>query len=124
MPKIYSIELKLSVINFYYSDLFTIENTLSIFNISKSTLYNWVNLHKNNLLNLQSNIRTPYRSKITSNVEKYIVIYVTKRISFSIKNLKKCIKRIFNIFVCKSSIYRILKINNITHLCMGIYPTF
>ena len=41
MPKIYSVNFKSSVLNFYFSDLFIIDNTIYIFGISKSTLYNW-----------------------------------------------------------------------------------
>ena len=46
MPKIYSVDFKSSVLNFYFSDLFTIDNTIYIFGISKSTLYNWVESFK------------------------------------------------------------------------------
>ena len=115
MPKIYSLDFKLSVLKFYNSDLFTIDNTICIFGISKSTLYNWVNLHKKNLLCIPSNIRTFYKSKINDEISKYIIIYVTKRCSFCIKNLRKFISKIFSVSVSKSSIYRILKVNNITN---------
>lgn len=119
MPKIYPLCLKMSVINFYNSELFTVTNTLNIFNISKSTLYNWINLDKQNLLPSFSNIRVSYKSRITNEIEKYIIIYVTKRCSFNIKNLKKCINRIFNISISKSHIYYILKKNNITNKKIG-----
>ena len=115
MPKLYSVDFKLSVINFYNSDLFTIQNTLAIFNISKATLYNWINIHNNGLSFNNSNFRKPYKSNITFQIHQYIIVYVTKRIHFSTKNLRKCIKRIFNVCVCKSSIYYVLKINNITN---------
>ena len=115
MPKIYSLDLKISVIAFYNSDLFTIENCLYIFNISKSTLYNWINLNKQNDLQIISNKRNNYNSKITNEIQKYIITYVSKRNIFSTKNLRKCISRIFNVNISKSSIYRILKINNITN---------
>lgn len=115
MPKIYSTCFKRSVVNFYNSDLFTIINALNIFDISKSTLYNWINLDKQNLLDSPSNIRCSYNCKITNEVEKYIVIYVTKRCIFNVKNLRKCIKRIFDISVNKSSVYCVLKKHNITN---------
>lgn len=111
MPKIYTTDLKLSVINFYNSDLFTIENCTNIFNISKSSLYNWVNLN----FQYTPNVRKPYCSKINNTVQKYIIEYVTKKIVFTIKKLRKCIKNVFNILVSKSSIYRILKKFNITN---------
>ena len=115
MPKIYSVDFKSSVLNFYFSDLFTIDNAIYIFGISKSTLYNWVNgLHKSNTIT-KSNIRTKYNSKITNEIQNFIVTCVTKKSIFSIKNLKRRILKIFSIAVNKSSIYRVLKINNITH---------
>ena len=114
MPKIYSIDTKLSLINFYNSELFTIVNALYIFNISKSTLYNWINLYNEQLLHVSNN-RSTYKSKISPPIHKYIITYVTKKVSFNIKNLRRYIRNIFNVFVSKSSIYRILAINNITN---------
>jgi transposase len=95
MPKIYSDNFKRSVINFYNSDLFSISNSLLIFNISKSTLYNWINFytHTNNFLNERSN----YFSKISNEVKKCIIAYVMKRTIFSMKKLRKYILRIFNV---------------------------
>lgn len=115
MPKIYSVDFKSSVLNFYFSDLFTIDNTIYIFGISKSTLYNWVNSFQKSNTITKSNIRTKYNSKITDEIQNFIVTCVTKKSIFSIKNLKRRILKIFSIAVNKSSIYRVLKINNITH---------
>jgi transposase len=115
MPKIYSYNFKISVINFYNSDLFTIENCLNIFNISKTCLYNWVKLYNNNLLPIRSNIRNNYESKINTEIQKYIILYVTKRTIFKVKNLIFAIDRIFNLTVSKSSIYRVLSERNITY---------
>ena len=82
------------------------------FNISKSTLYNWINLYDKQLLYVSNN-RSTYKSKISPPIHKYIITYVTKKVSF--KNLRRYIRNIFNVFVSKSSIYRILAINNITN---------
>ncbi len=82
VPKIYSIDTKLSLINFYNSDIFTIANALHIFNISKSTLYN-------KQLLCVSNNRSTYKSKISPSIHKYIVTYVIKKVSFNIKKFKK-----------------------------------
>ena len=69
----------MAVVNFYKSDLFTIESALNIFNISKSSLYNWIKLYNKSELITQSNIRDSYNSKIGIEIEKYIVMYVKKR---------------------------------------------
>ena len=60
-------------------------------------------------------INTYNRSnKITDIIIKYICNYVTKRGNFSVKSLRLCIKRKFNVCICKSYVYHILKSNNIT----------
>ncbi len=46
----YSFEFKKSVVNFYKSEIWDIECAIEIFQISKSSMYNWINLDKNNLL--------------------------------------------------------------------------
>jgi transposase len=60
MPKIYSYELKLSVMNFYHSKYWKIKDAVYILNVSKSTIYNWIDLYKNNMLTQTTNIRTSY----------------------------------------------------------------
>jgi transposase len=82
-------------------------------------MYQWINLFKNNLLVRDSNIRTTYKSKITPEIKKYIVVYVAKRITFNVKNLNRCLKNTFNTTVSKSSIYRILKENNMSYKKIG-----
>lgn len=115
MPKTYSYEFKLSVINFYYSKFWNISDAIKIFNASKSIMYKWINLYKNKLLIRDTNIRTTYNRSLSNEVEKYIITYIEKRVNFVYKNLKSCIKRIFNTDISKSSIYRILKKHNITN---------
>lgn len=115
MPKIYSFDIKIAVVNFYKTDLFTIENALNIFNISKSSLYNWIKLDNKSELVSKSNIRDSYKSKIGIEIEKYIITYVKKRCTFTVKNLRKCIVKIFNVIVSKSAIYLVLKNNDMTN---------
>jgi len=115
MPKVYSYELKKSVVNFYKSELWDIMNALKIFQVSKSSMYSWIDLDKNNLLLETSNVRCNYERKIYDEVEMYIVTYVTKKVNFVHKNLKRCIKKIFDIKISGSSVYRILQKYNITN---------
>lgn len=115
MPKLYPYELKISVVKFYKSELWSIQYALEIFNVSKSSIYNYINLEKDNSLTESSNVRDNYERKISDEIEIYIVKYVTKKINFVCKNLKRCIKNIFNIKLSRSSIYRILKKHNITN---------
>lgn len=119
MPKTYSYELKISVIKFNKSKYWDIYEAIKIFNVCKSTIYNWLSLYNANMLQIKSNIRTSYTSKITSKIEKYVIMYVTKRITFNKKNLNRCLKNIFNKTISASSIYRILKKNNLSYKKIG-----
>jgi transposase len=119
MPKIYSYDLKISIINFNKSSYWDINEAINIFNVCKSTIYNWLNLYKINMLPVKSNIRTLYKSKISNEIEKYVIMYVTKRITFNKKNLNRCIKKIFNKTISTSSIYKILKQNNLSYKRIG-----
>ena len=80
MPKIYSHDLKLAIINFNKSELWNIDEAIKIFGSSRSSIYSWIKLNKESLINLQFSCREEYNSKITNEIEKYIVMYVQKRI--------------------------------------------
>lgn len=122
MPKLYSKELKESVIRYYKSNDFTINNTINIFSISKSSLYNWIEHYTNNNLQNINNIRTTYITKFSKendnniSIRKYIVNYILKRqTNFTIKNLRKNITRIFNVTIGKSRVYEILNEEKISY---------
>ena len=76
-------------------------------------------MYKNNKLPEKSNIRSNYKSKITQPISNYIIKYVSKKITFNVKNLNRCLNNIFNITLCKSSIYKILKQNNMSYKKIG-----
>ena len=86
--KIYPYELKKSVVNFYKSNIWSIDNALKIFNVSRSSIYAWIQLDKDFLLLEDSNIRNNYKKNINDEAEKYIVTYVTKKVNFNKKNIK------------------------------------
>ena len=115
MPKLYDYTSKIISINFYNSELFTINNFLYIFNISLSSLYNWINEYKNGILHTKNNIRTKYNSKYSFEIENFIVTYIVQKGHFTFHKLKNRIMKIFGIVIAKHSLYKILKRNNITH---------
>lgn len=119
MPKIYSHDLKISIINFNKSSYWDINEAINIFEVSKSSIYNWINLYNSNMLPIKSNVRTAYMSKITDDIKKYIIMYVKKRITFNKKNLTRCIKNTFNKVISRSSIYKVLKENNMSYKRIG-----
>jgi len=115
MPRIYPYEIKISVIKCYYLN-YKIKSLIYIYDVSKSTIYNWINEYNNNLLKINMNNRTTYDSKINKTICQYIENYTLKRkCTFNIKNLRKNIKRIYKINISRSRIYQILKNKNITH---------
>jgi transposase len=119
MPKIYSYDLKISIVKFNKSNYWDINEATNIFSVCKSSIYNWINMYKLNMLQIKSNIRPIYESKITNEIKKYVIMYVTKRITFNKKNLNRCIKHIFNKTISMSSIYKILKENNLSYKRIG-----
>ena len=110
MPILYSNDFRMAVIKYYQQNIFSIKSAVNIFSVSKSSIYNWINLYSNNQILPLSNIRKKYNCKITGTIKKYIVDYVLKHtFNFNIKKLKLNIKNIFNIFVCKSRIYAVIR---------------
>jgi hypothetical protein len=71
------------------------------------------------MLQIKSNIRTIYKSKITNEIKKYVIMYVKKRITFNQKNLIRCIKNTFSKIISMSGIYKILKDNNLSYKRIG-----
>jgi len=114
MPKLYSFDFKKSVINSYLNLHYSVHSVLQIFHISKSTLFNWVNLYRNNLFSPVQNIRSFYNSKFSA-IKSFVQTYVLKRKNFKMFLLKRYIFSHFKCNVSSSSIYSILKQFKITH---------
>ena len=85
-------------------------DTLTIFNISNGSLYNWIKKDKKG--NLEPNYMR--KSKFSPVCKCYIRTYVINHINFDYKKLIKLIKRKFNISISKSSIYNLLSKMKIT----------
>lgn len=115
--KNYSLMYKIKIIEFYNRNLinkkFSINEILTIFNISNGSLYHWLKLYKSNKLHIKP-IYKRTNNKITSVIKCYIRFYVLKRIDFRYKLLIKNIYKKFQVKISKSSIYAILGKMNIT----------
>ena len=111
----YSFDLISRVLNIYNNRSthnLSISDIISIFNISKSTLYNWVNgkyfiSNNKRYFNKQS-------YQCPDNYIRYITKFVLSNPQFIMKQLLCNIKNIFDVTVSKQSIYNILKKHNIT----------
>lgn len=146
----FDILFRKAVLNFYLkykgTGIFSnIANTIEeIFNIAQSTenykiifdmkkyfiffrtLFNWVNNY-NSTGSIESFCKTgrPINSgKINDAIEQYIIKRFTVDKNHDIKNVRRSIKRIFNMPIKKSTIYNVLKKNKITHKRVAVdrYP--
>lgn len=112
--------------SYYYREVAetSIIYLLTIFTISRSTLYEWISKYKTdlilednkNLINKRKYVRIfcSYRT-IPDDCKKYIVDYIVKNKIFSIKKLRKELQEKFNVSISKGYVYKILKDNNVTH---------
>lgn len=116
----YPLFFKLNVVRYYYKNQhkLNIKTILSTFNISNGSLYNWIYLYKNGILN-DKKLYTK-RSKFNEKLNNYIINYVQKRTTFNYRLLILNIRRKFKLKISKSSIYNILKNNNITRKRINI----
>lgn len=116
----YCIDLRKRVINSILRFKFSIQLVSKIFNVNRSTIYRWINLHKNNNLY----IKTSRKLKINQSIKEYIKNYVIKRTNFSYIRLIKIIQKKYNTSIAKSTIYNILKELNITKKKIYIKPFY
>jgi transposase len=86
----YPLIFKQRVVKCYYSKQLFIKDLLDLFKISRSSLYNWVKLHKTNNLCEKKLYRK--KSKYSNDIKKYIIKYVVKKINFDYKKLILIIK--------------------------------
>lgn len=91
-----------------------IEQILYIYNIARSTLYEWIK-NKNDIMNDVKKKRKKIYKKLNDNIIQYICNYIDEYKQFKIKKLKKCIQKKFKISISKQSIYDVLKNNNYTY---------
>lgn len=92
----------------------------SIFNVHINTLYNWIdryyNKHNNSFDFYTYKTKFKYNNtKITIDIEKFIICSIDSNNNFNIKKIKINIKHKFNILLSKSTIYFVLHKHNFTY---------
>jgi len=108
----YPLIFKVNVVKCHKTKKYTVKELLLIFNISRSSLYNWLKLYNNDeLIEKKKYIKV---SKYTIEIKDYICKYIIKKINFDCNKLIRLINNKFNIDSKKSKIYDILKERNIT----------
>jgi len=108
----YPLIFKIRVVEYYKLKKSPIKELLSIFKINKSSLYNWVNLDKNNKLEKKKEYTKT--TKYTKYIKEYICRYVIRKINFDHNKLIKLVNKKYNINCSKSKIYEILKEKGVT----------
>jgi len=104
--------------NFNFFD-YTIQirkNIKDIFNVSLSTVYNWLPKYITNIKNISDLYKPTQRiSKITQEIEKFIVDIMIKNKIERCKTIRKHVMNKFNINLSVKSVCNILRKNNITN---------
>jgi len=121
----YSIDYKLNVVKMFNNRKkhnLSIKQIIMYNNISKSSLYNWVN--NIDSIKLKNKKKQRRISKISDKCKTFILNYVREHKQFQIKKLLKYISTKFKIKITKQSVYNVLKNNNYTNKKVKInsYP--
>ena len=108
----YPLFFKLRVIEYYNNMNDTVHNILKIFKISNGSLYNW--LRQYNSDNLSDKKQYTKKSKFLPHIKCYIRHYILSKKIFIMSNLIVLLKKKFNVYFIKYSIYDIIKKFKIT----------
>jgi transposase len=99
-----------------YNSIQIRKNIKDIFNVSLSTVYNWLPKYITNIKNISDLYKpTTKISKITPEIEKFIVEITIKNKIIRCKTIREHIKSKFNVILSVKSVYNILRKNNITN---------
>lgn len=99
-----------------YNSIKIRENMKTIFNVSLSTIYTWLPKYITNLTNISSLYKPTQRiSKITPEIEKFIVDITIKNKIERCKTIRKHVMNKFNVNLSVKSVYNVLRKNNITN---------
>jgi len=105
----YSNEIKELALNQYFQFKLKWSYIAKIMNINRKTLYNWVHIDQHHKCPNQN------AKKYTSEMEAYIIQYVTRTVTFKMRKLLDLFHKHFNFHIKCNTIYYILHKNNITH---------
>ena len=110
MANYYSYDLKIQIINMYLYKNKTPKELSILFDISLKSIYNWLNLFKNNkLLKHKLNYVKKDSHFRNSLIRCNIKLYIVKNPSFIYHKLIKFIFKNININISKSMLYNIIK---------------
>ena len=111
----YSEELKAKISNCIKLRKYTDTEIMKIFNISNRTFYKIKKSIHDKPTKTHSNSKYTRirKTKITNDIKKYIVNYVTRKINYNYHKLINMVLNKFDTQISKSTIYNILKTNKV-----------
>lgn len=104
----YSIDLKLRVVDAFLDKIYSISDIVKIFNVSKSSVYNWVNLFKSNQLNPKCEYTKQFSNFRNPQIRNTISEYIKTNSNFIYSKLIAHIFDTNNISIKKSTLYNII----------------
>jgi len=104
----YSLDLKLRVVNAHLNLHYSISKIVDLFLVSKSSVYNWVSLYKQNLLTSKLHYTKPLSIIYNSNVHDIIKNYISTSYYFDYKFLISLIHTNTSYLISKSTLFNII----------------
>ncbi len=104
----YSLDLKLRVVNAYLKEQYTVADICDIFKISKSSVYNWIKLYKNNELTNKISYVKPTSNFRNKDIRNFIFNFINKNPNFIFATIIDEIKSKLNYDISKSTLYSII----------------
>src|SRR5271154_709660 len=92
----YSSDLKLRIIHLYCNKTYNVKQLTDIFNVSKSSIYNWINDYKSNKLTIKKQYIKPTSKYQNNDIRNIILVYVNQYPNFIYCELIKYIYKITN----------------------------
>lgn len=110
----YSLDLKNRIINEYNKHILSVIEIAKIFSVSKSSVYNWIKLYKENDLHIKEKYTKQTSSFQNLDIRNIILDHIKSNPNFSYLNLIKIIENKTTINICKSTLYNIISDLNLT----------
>ena len=104
----YSLDLKHKIIHFYNNLNYSIKNIVLLFKVSKSSVYNWINLNKNNLLTKKNKYIKSNSILYNTLIHSLIVKYINLNSNFINKHLINYIYIHSGYLIKLSNLYNII----------------
>lgn len=110
----YSLDLKIRVINEYNKKIISATKIATLFNVSKSSVYNWIKLYNDNELKNKIKYIKPNSIIHNLDIKNTILDHVNINPNFLYLNLIKIIKQKTKIKINKSTLYNMIFNLNLT----------